>query len=273
MPLELAETVSAGTGKQKKNNVITIDVNSEKSTDDQLSEQSEVMTDFVKETLQMDDFSKFNTDLQAQIKDWQNQNWYIAKLRGGWYGEKTFDKSAGPEIVDKIQALPVFFRLLAVRENKYLAETAQADNAETVPAEKPENDDDSIAVFESCKVELTEEDIRTRTNEWMHNLNIIDEKIKNFEAYKDNHKSEMKSLEGVSMRLRFSISNEWEWRDVECIEDFNWHKGTVEIYRTDTGEKVRTREMNKAELNQRQKELFEPESEQKPEAVADEVAV
>lgn len=241
MPLELAETIEAPSRSKNKKKA------TETNQEDQFKKQ--------------EDFSKLSDDLQAQIADWQKQNWYVAKLKGGWYGEKTFDENSGPEIVDKVQSLPVFFRLLGIRENKYQSELPQSENEAEVQSTKADDEENALAVFESCMVTLTEEDIRDRTNEWMHNLNVKDEKSASFAAYKDNHKSEMKSLDGVLQRLRYAISNKWEWRDVECLEDFNWHKGTVDIYRTDTGEKVRTREMNKAELNQRQKELFEIDEE------------
>ena len=190
----------------------------------------------------------------AKINDWQLQGWKIEQREDGWYGEKQFEsddeKDNKPVVYNGVDSLEALFGIIESEEQMFVDWKAeQTEDSKPLPeTEKAEDEPEKPKyVFENCRVQLTREDIRNRTSEYMQTLNTLDDKERVFSSVKEQHKSTVKGLNATAQRLRLAITSEYDWRDVECREEFNYSKGLVDIFRVDTEEKVRTRTMTDKE--------------------------
>ncbi len=106
-------------------------------------------------------------------------------------------------------------------------------------------------VLESCICELTDVDILERNRAMTGAMNKRDAEISRFAAEKDTHKSNLKMIDAEIQKYRLACDTRKEWRDLECVEHFDYQKELVTVTRPDTFEVVRTRAMTKDERQQK----------------------
>ncbi len=100
----------------------------------------------------------------------------------------------------------------------------------------------------SVKTPLTDKEMLIYTDE----LTAVDTKEKEilhtFESQKTAYKSEQADIDSQKNHLMHLLKTKEEWKDIDCVNQFNFHDGTCEIVRKDTGEVVQTRKMNADEF-------------------------
>ena len=79
------------------------------------------------------------------------------------------------------------------------------------------------------------------------------------ESEKGKYKEEVKSIGSKQERIMHLLKVKKEMKKVECVNNFDYFNGIVEVCRLDTGEVVTTRKMTAEE---HQQNLFDEENEQ-----------
>jgi uncharacterized FlaG/YvyC family protein len=104
----------------------------------------------------------------------------------------------------------------------------------------------------SCKYEFSGEELADKTEEIARKL---EERERKEEAKKEitaQYKAEIDTLKNEISLLGTHLRNRYEFRQIRCEVQRDFEKGTVKVYRTDTGELVRERAMS---VSERQTEL------------------
>lgn len=96
----------------------------------------------------------------------------------------------------------------------------------------------------SVKTPLTDREMLVYTDE----LTAVDTTeqaiLSTFENQKATYKSEQAAVDSQKSRLMNLLKTKEEWKDIECVNDFNFTEGICTILRKDTGEIVTTRKMS-----------------------------
>lgn len=96
----------------------------------------------------------------------------------------------------------------------------------------------------AVKMPLTDREMLAYTDE----LTAVDTReqaiLKTFEDHKATYKSEQAKIDSDKSRLMHLLKTKEEWKDIECVNDFDFNEGICTIIRKDTGEVVTTRKMS-----------------------------
>jgi len=105
---------------------------------------------------------------------------------------------------------------------------------------------------ESCKCELTEEEIREASDALARKF----VEIENAEAEKKEVASQFKAdidrLKNAARELAAKVRNKYEYRKTDCVDVFDFSKNEVRTYRVDTAQELRKRTMT---VKEKQREL------------------
>jgi hypothetical protein len=131
---------------------------------------------------------------------------------------------------------------------KIFTEKFRPSAEETVPTE-PDDNSLPTTVMQECKFELTDSEIVKRSASMTNAMNELDAEINRFKAEKDKHNANLKMINARIQKHRTAIDTRTEWREIECVLDYDFQRGTVDIIRPDSGERVRQRTMSKEEMS------------------------
>ncbi len=101
--------------------------------------------------------------------------------------------------------------------------------------------------YESHKVQLTEKEIRDASEKLAKLTDDIEGKEADKKSVASQYKADIDRLTSDARSEAALVRNKYDYRQVECREEFDNDHRTVSIVRTDTGETVRTRAMTSAE--------------------------
>lgn len=195
---------------------------------------------------------------------WESLGWMLEQSLGQWFAEKQFEGVADKCRIGQVDSFEELENLLQTAEEEYaknsdgekglaVLEAEFVDDSEEETEVKSETEPEKQQprmpsfVMENCKVNLEDNERLERSKELTSVLSEIDSEEENLKQRKKEIQAKIDDLEKQARRLRFAISSGYEYRDVECIEEFNHQKGLVTIRRVDTDELVRTRQMKDSE--------------------------
>jgi hypothetical protein len=119
---------------------------------------------------------------------------------------------------------------------------------ETLPIPLPKT------IIESCRIQLTDDERLSRFYQHSNILREIEAETKRFAKEKETHKATIVGLAAQNAKALSAADTGFEWRDLECSQEFDFQRGIVTVRRPDTGEIVKTRSMTKEEM---QTKMFE----------------
>jgi hypothetical protein len=102
----------------------------------------------------------------------------------------------------------------------------------------------------AVKMPLTDKELLAYTDELTECDSLADKLKREMKAATDDYKSKIGEVTARSSVLMNLLKTKEEYKDVDCVEDFNWFDGIVEIKRLDTGETVKTRKITTEEYQQ-----------------------
>ena len=100
---------------------------------------------------------------------------------------------------------------------------------------------------ENHKVQLTEEEVREAAEKLAKLTDDIEGKEADKKSVASQYKADIDRLTGDARASAALVRNKYEYRQVECREEFDYDHFTVSVMRLDTGETVRTRALTTAE--------------------------
>src|SRR5687768_2283584 len=100
------------------------------------------------------------------------------------------------------------------------------------------------------KMPLTDKELLAYTDELTECDSLADKLKREMKAATDDYKSKIGEVTARSSVLMNLLKTKEEYKDVVCVEDFNWFDGIVEIKRLDTSETVKMRKITTEEYQQ-----------------------
>lgn len=96
-------------------------------------------------------------------------------------------------------------------------------------------------------VTLTQEELLEKARELAHTEEELEKVELEKKAEMQTYAERIKRLKGSISVVSMSIRKGSEYRDVECVWQFDWHEGLAKLIRTDTGETVKDRPITERE--------------------------
>lgn len=108
-----------------------------------------------------------------------------------------------------------------------------------------------LTSVETCLVELSDEDILSRSYSLTKALKDLETEAIKFkiesETLKNEHKKTAAAIEARVNKYRTAIDNRSEYREIKCAIEYDFERSQVKIVRPDTNKVVKTRAMTKDE--------------------------
>lgn len=102
--------------------------------------------------------------------------------------------------------------------------------------------------IKKCRFELTDEDVKLKTNALLETMTVIDTKRAALADIKKEYKKALEKLESEQEELRRQIQSRVEYRPIECDIEYDLQRGEKIYYRPDTGEQIDRLSMSNDEL-------------------------
>jgi len=204
-----------------------------------------------------------DVDYTSRLRTLLNNGWEFGfnKETGACSASKRFPEQKHVEVVDGFETVE---QLIARVEDFELLESQ--DVSESISDDKTDDfDADEFSEIDvddeqetnvrptskptkrNLKVALTAREVADRTSSYFETLNQMEDAIARFKAVKDEHNANVKFLNAQSQRLRHAADSGFEYRDVPCVEHFDFDRHVVIVVRQDTYETVDSRPMTDKE--------------------------
>lgn len=178
------------------------------------------------EELTPDQLNANEVTIKAEL---ESKGWFFDHINGFWQAKH--NDINGKRVVFQHETFDgIFNQILEIKPpapvNKHLPKT----------------------VTVSCRVELSDADVVRRSAEMTKAMSEIDRENAEFKQLQAEHKKRLEAINERIQKHRYAIDSRAEWRDLPCLEEFDYERGMCTVRRPDTGDIVKTRPLTADEM-------------------------
>lgn len=112
---------------------------------------------------------------------------------------------------------------------------------------KKKPDPHNLIIIEPLEVRLTEREFKEASKNLAEALRTRNEIEAEIDSFRKQKKAEIAKIDATVAKCAQMVNSEKEFRNTECVVQFDWEAGKKTTVRLDTGEIVRTQQISNAE--------------------------